>query len=72
MNNHCLVESGWLVVLSQWQLEDTMLQVLLSVFEAVNTVGLPFMLGGETLPPPMHGKSEPAGKVCLPFKVVSA
>lgn len=51
MNNHCLVESGWLVVLSQWWLEETMLQVLLSVFEAINRVGLPFMSGGETLPP---------------------
>lgn len=70
MNNHCLVESGWLVVLSQWQLEDTMLQALLSVFEAINRVGLPFMSGGE--PRPMHGKSELAGKLCLPFKVVSA
>lgn len=51
MNNHGLVESGWLVVLSQVWLEDTVLQVLLSVFEAINSVGLPFMSGGEHLPP---------------------
>lgn len=61
MNNHCLVESGWLAVLSQWRLEDTMLQVPALTLRGHKHRAFP-SCQVESPPPRVHGKSELLGR----------